>query len=352
MQLLFDTQQLVNNIQHWLIGICELYHLPPVLVVTSVAIVVALSLIGGFISVNAMMVVLAERKIAGYMQDRLGPMRVGPFGILQTAADAVKLLLKENIVPKIADKWVFFLAPVVVMAPAVMAYVVLPWSPGLIVCDLNLGVIYLMAVGSIGVIGIIMAGWSSGNKYSLLGGIRSSAQIVSYELAMSLSVIGVLMLAGSLKMSDIIGGQQDCWYIIKQPLAFILFIIAATAECNRAPFDLPEAESELIAGFHTEYGGIKFAMFFLAEYANMFVASAVCATLFLGGWNGIPGLPMILPPIVWFLLKTYAIVFLFIWFRWTYPRIRVDQLMGFGWKVLLPLAFLNIGLTGLVMVLI
>ncbi|OIP40779.1 NADH-quinone oxidoreductase subunit H [Candidatus Desantisbacteria bacterium CG2_30_40_21] len=352
MQFLYDTQQLVDTIQHLLVSMCEAYHLPPVFVVSVVAMVVALSVIGGFISVNAMMVVLAERKIAGYIQDRLGPMRVGPFGILQTAADAVKLLLKENIMPAVADKWTFFLAPVVVMAPAAMAYVVLPWSPGLIVSDLNIGLLYVMAVGSIGVIGIIMAGWSSGNKYSLLGGIRSSAQIVSYELAMSLSVIGIVMLAGSLKLSDIIVSQQDCWYIIKQPLAFILFIIAAVAECNRAPFDLPEAESELISGFHTEYGGIKFAMFFLAEYANMFVASAVCATLFLGGWNGIPGIPLSLPPIVWFLAKTYAIMFLFIWFRWTYPRIRVDQLMGFGWKVLLPLGFLNIGLTGLVMVLI
>lgn len=347
MGLLYDTSQLVENIHNFLIEI----NISPV-GITIIGMIIAAVIVGGFVAINTMMLVLAERKVAGHIQDRLGPMRVGFHGILQTLADAIKLMLKENIMPKVADKWTFFFAPIIVFAPAMMAYVVLPWSPGLIVRDLNLGLLYLMAVGSIGIIGIIIAGWASGNKYSLLGGIRSSAQIVSYEVAMSLSVIGVIMLCGSLKMGDIVDAQKQCWYIIKQPLAFFLFIIAATAECNRAPFDLPEAESELIAGFHTEYSGIKFAMFFLAEYANMFVAAAIATTLFLGGWHGIPGLPMVLPPIVWFLLKTYMIIFVFMWFRWTYPRIRVDQLMSFGWKVLLPLGFVNIGITGLVMVLI
>ncbi len=349
MELLFNTQELIDRIYVFLTNLCLDYDIP-FWVLTVVIMAVVAGIVAGFVAVNTMMLVLAERKVAAHMQDRLGPMRVGFHGILQTVADAIKLVLKENLMPKAADRVMFFLAPIIVFAPAMMAYVILPWSPGIIVKDLNLGVLYLLAVGSIGIIGIIMAGWSSGNKYSLLGGMRSAAQVVSYEVAMVLSILGVIMIAGSLKMGDIVESQKNIWYICFQPLGFLLYLMAATAECNRAPFDIPEAESELVAGFHTEYGGIKFAMFFLAEYANIFVVSAVCTTLFLGGWQGIPGLPIILPPILWFLIKTYAIVFIFMWFRWTYPRVRVDQLMTFGWKFLVPLGFINILITGLVMV--
>ncbi|MEW6606156.1 MAG: NADH-quinone oxidoreductase subunit NuoH [bacterium] len=349
MELLFNTQELIDRIYIFLQKLCWDYNIPFIVLTVGIMVIVA-GILAGFVAVNTMMLVLAERKIAAHIQDRLGPMRVGFHGILQTVADAIKLVLKENLMPKVADKVMFFLSPIIVFFPAIMCYVVLPWSPGIIVRDLNLGLLYLLAVSSIGSIGIIMAGWSSGNKYSLLGGMRSAAQVVSYEVAIVLSLLGIVMLAGSLKMGDIVDAQRNIWYICYQPLGFLLYLIAATAECNRAPFDIPEAESELVAGFHTEYGGIKFAMFFLAEYANMFVVSAVCATLFLGGWQGIPALPLTLPPILWFLIKTYAIVFVMMWFRWTYPRLRVDQLMTFGWKFLVPLGFINIFITGLVMV--
>lgn len=349
MDLLFETNRLLDLIYESGRQLCLRFNLALEVLHLTVMLVVA-GMVAGFVAINTMILVLAERKIAGHMQDRLGPMRVGWHGCLQTVADAIKLVLKENLMPKIADKWVFILAPIIVFTPAMMAYVVLPWSPGVIVSDLNAGLLFIIAVGSMGVIGIIMAGWASGNKYSLLGGLRSAAQVISYEVVLALSVMGVVMLNGSLRMGDIVSAQEDLWYVFLQPLAFIIYIIAAMAECNRAPFDIPEAESELVAGFHTEYSSIKFAMFFLAEYAEMFVVSAVCATIFLGGWQPIPGLQGILPPIVWFLVKTYAVVFAMMWFRWTYPRLRVDQLMVFGWKVLLPLAFANLIITGLIMV--
>jgi len=349
MELLFNTKELISRISIFLEKVCWEYNIPSFVLTIAIMLVVA-GIVAGFVAINTMMLVLAERKIAAHIQDRLGPMRVGFHGILQTIADAIKLVLKENLMPMAADKIMFFLAPIIVFTPALMAYIVIPWSPGVIVRDLNIGMLYLFAVSSIGVIGIIMAGWASGNKYSLLGGMRSAAQVISYEVAITLSILGVIMIVGSLKMGDIVEAQKDVWYICWQPLGFLLYLIAAVAECNRAPFDIPEAESELVAGFHTEYSGIKFAMFFLAEYANIFVVSSVCTTLFLGGWQGIPGVPVILPPILWFLIKTYAIVFIFMWLRWTYPRLRVDQLMTFGWKCLVPLGFLNIFITGLVMV--
>jgi NADH-quinone oxidoreductase subunit H len=349
MELIFNTQELIDRIYIFLEKFCWEYDIPYVVLTIGIMLVVA-GIVAGFVAVNTMMLVLAERKIAAHMQDRLGPMRVGYHGILQTLADAIKLTFKENIMPKAADKVMFFLSPIIVFAPAMMAYVVIPWSPGIIVRDLNIGLLYLLAVGSISTIGVVMAGWASGNKYSLLGGMRSAAQVVSYEVAIILALLGVIMIAGSLKMGNIVDAQKNIWYICYQPVGFLLYLIAATAECNRAPFDIPEAESELVAGFHTEYSGIKFAMFFLAEYAHVFVAAAVCTTLFLGGWHGIPGIPIKLPPILWFLAKTYAIVFVIMWFRWTYPRVRVDQLMTFSWKFLIPLGFINIFITGLVMV--
>jgi NADH-quinone oxidoreductase subunit H len=270
-------------------------------------------------------------------------MRVGWHGVLQSVADAVKLLLKENIIPAEADKLVWWLAPFIAVVPPVMAFVVLPFGKNLIVKDLNVGVLYLMALSSVSVIGIFMAGWGSNNKYSLIGGMRSAAQIISYELPLILSMIIVAMQAGSLSMQKIVLAQAGCWNIFHPNLAiaFFVYLTSATAEINRVPFDIPEAESELVAGFHTEYSGMKFAMFFIGEYTNLFIISAIAATLFFGGWQG-----PVLPGVVWFLIKSYGIVFVLMWVRWTFPRLRVDQLMGFAWKVLTPISFFNLALTG------
>lgn len=297
----------------------------------------------GFISASAMFLIWWERKVSAHIQTRLGPMRVGWHGLLQPIADAVKLLLKEDIVPCGVDKWVWWLAPFFVTVPAVMAFVAIPFGKNLIVKDLNVGILYIISISSIGILGVFMAGWGSNNKYSLLGGMRSAAQIISYEVPLILAIITVVIFSGSLSMQEIVRQQSGCWFICKPTLAiaFLVYIISATAEVNRAPFDIPEAESELVAGFHTEYSGMKFAMFFIAEYTNLFIISAVAATLFFGGWQG-----PLLPPVVWFLLKTYGIIFVLIWARWTWPRVRVDQLMAFAWKVLTPVAFINLAVAG------
>lgn len=300
-------------------------------------------LIIAFIGLNALFLIWLERKVAGHIQQRLGPMRVGPHGLLQTIADMFKLLSKEDIIPSGADQWVFRLAPIVAFAPAMMVYIVIPWSPTWSIQDLNIGLIYVAAVTSLIVISLLMAGWSSNNKWSLLGAMRSAAQLVSYEIPLVLSVIAVVMLAGSLSLQDVVRAQaESVWYILLQPVGFIIFFIATIAELNRAPFDLPEAESELVSGFNTEYSGIRWGIFFLSEYGNMVSASAIAAVLFLGGWHG----PAFLPPVVWLLLKTYLLVFVIMWVRWTFPRIRVDHLMTMGWKVLVPLSLVNLGLTG------
>jgi NADH-quinone oxidoreductase subunit H len=301
------------------------------------------ALILGFISASAMFLIWWERKVSAHIQTRLGPMRVGWHGALQSIADTVKLLLKEDIVPSGADKWVWWLAPFFATVPAVMAFVAIPFGKGLIVKDLNIGILYIVAITSIGILGIFMAGWGSNNKYSLLGGMRAAAQIISYEIPLILSIVTVLLFSGSLSMEKIVQAQAGHWFILNPTLAvaFLIYIISATAEVNRAPFDIPEAESELVAGFHTEYSGMKFAMFFLAEYTNLFTISAIAATLFLGGWQG-----PLLPPVVWFLIKTYGIIFCLMWVRWTFPRVRVDQLMGFAWKVLTPVSFINLMIAG------
>ncbi|MDO8489586.1 MAG: NADH-quinone oxidoreductase subunit NuoH [Candidatus Omnitrophota bacterium] len=298
-----------------------------------------------FISLNVMFMIWLERRLCARFQSRLGPNRVGFQGCLQPVADMIKLLAKENIVPKDADKLVHLLSPVIVFTSAFMAYLCLPFGPRLIALDLNLGILYIFSVTILGVTGILMAGWGSNNKYSLLGGMRSVAQIVSYEIPLVLSILGVVMLASTLRITGIVEAQKGFfgWFIFRQPFAFIIYIISATAELNRVPFDIPEAESELTAGYHTEYSGMRFAIFFLAEYANMFMVSGIAVSLFLGGWQGFG----FLPPLAWFFLKCYGIVFLLIWFRWTFPRLRVDQLMNLGWKVLTPLAFLNILITGI-----
>lgn len=299
----------------------------------------------GFVSLSVMFLIWWERKVSAHIQSRLGPMLVGWHGALQTIADTIKLLLKENIVAKDTDKVSFCLAPLVAFVAAFLPFAAIPFAKNLVVQDFGLGLLYIFAVSSLGVIGVFMAGWGSGNKYSLLGAMRASAQIISYEIPLMLSVLSIVMLTGTLNMTKIVEAQGRMWFVFTQPIAFLIYFISALAETNRAPFDISEAESELVAGFHTEYSGMKFSMFFLAEYTNMFVVSAIAVTLFLGGWQG-----PFLPGIFWFLAKVYFLIFLMMWIRWTFPRLRVDQLMNFAWKFLVPLAFLNILATALFLV--
>jgi NADH-quinone oxidoreductase subunit H len=289
--------------------------------------------------------IYAERKIAGHMQARVGPNRVGPFGLFQPIADVAKLFFKEEFTPDGANKVIFHIAPMLAVIPALVTFAVVPFGPqdALRVTDINVGLLLFLAMSSLGVYAITLGGWSSNNKYALLGGLRSSAQMVSYELAMGLSTIGVLLMAGSLSLVDIVRAQEGWWFVVFQPVAFMIFMITALAETNRAPFDLPEAEAELVAGFHTEYSSMKFGLFFLGEFANVISISCIAVTLFLGGWNG-PWLPESLQ-FIWFFLKLGALLFFFIWVRWTFPRLRYDQLMNLGWKVLLPLSLANIVFT-------
>jgi NADH-quinone oxidoreductase subunit H len=309
-----------------------------------VRIILGVALILGFVQVNALMLVWLERKVAGHMQLRLGPMEVGPHGLLQTIADGVKLVAKELITPKLVDRPLFYLAPIIVFAPVLVAFVVVPFSKNLIVRDINVGVLLIFAFAALTTLSVLMAGWSANNKYALLGAARSVAQSIAYEVPMLLAVIPVVMMAGSLRLTDIVEAQSALPFILLQPVAFLLYFIAGVAETNRAPFDLPEAESELVAGFHTEYSGMRFALFFLAEYSNMFIVAAIATSLFLGGWKG-----PVLPGVVWFLIKCYTLVFLLIWFRWTFPRVRFDQLMNFCWKILIPIALVNIIVTALLL---
>ena len=296
----------------------------------------------GVMMTAALVLVLAERKIAGFIQLRPGPNRVGPWGSLQTVADTLKLLTKEDITPACADRKVFMLAPVLVLVPTILAFAVIPFGKGMIATDVNIGIFYLIAVSSLATIPFLMAGWSSNNKYSLLGGMRAVAQMVSYEVPMVFSLLGVVMIVGSLQMSAIVEAQSKVWFVLLQPVAFLIYVIAATAECNRAPFDIPEGESELVAGVFTEYTGMKWALFFLAEYANLVLVSAIATTMFLGGWHG-----PVLPGWFWFFIKTSLMIFFFMWMRWTFPRVRVDHLMHFGWKFLVPLSLANIFITGI-----
>jgi len=275
------------------------------------------------------------------MQARLGPNRVGPFGLLQPVADAMKVLLKEDIIPAKGDKLVFWLAPVVAFVPALMIFAVIPFQSGALLADLNIGILYIVAVSSITSVGIFMAGWGSNNKYSLIGAMRDVSQLVSYEIPLVLSIVGVVLIAGSLSMTQIVEAQTIP-FILLQPLGFLIFFLGALAEINRTPFDLVEADSEIIAGYHIEYSGMKFAMFYLAEYCEVLAISAITATLFLGGWRG-----PVLPPVLWFLIKVVGVFFVIIWIRSTIPRLRIDQVMAFAWKCLLPLALLNLLITGI-----
>ena len=300
-----------------------------------------------------------ERKISAFMQARLGPMRVGPYGLLQPIADGLKLLVKEDFIPEKADRWIFFFAPYIAVASAFIVFSVVPFGPDwAVISDVNIGLLLVLAVSSVGVLALILAGWSSNSKYALLGGLRSSAQMVSYEVAMGLSLIGALMFARTLSLSGIIGaqGSDSIWYVAYQPVGFLLFLISGIAENNRAPFDLPEAESELVAGFHTEYSGMRWSLFFMAEYAAMVVVSAVATTVYLGGWYfpfvyrldlaGYHNLFVIVSLLV-FLVKLSLILYFYFWLRWTLPRFRYDQLMDIGWKWLIPSALINIVLTAL-----
>jgi NADH-quinone oxidoreductase subunit H len=300
----------------------------------------------GVAVIAAMFGVLLERKISAWIQSRLGPKHVGPQGLLQTLADTLKLLQKENIVPRNADAAIFASAVVVVPLAALLDYVVIPFgvtrSGPLMFRDLNIGVLYFAATSSLVVVGILMAGWGSNNKYALLGGLRSAAQMVSYEIPMGLALITVALMAGSLSTVKIVNAQAGLWYIVVQPIAFLIFIIAAVAEVNRTPFDLVEAESELVAGYFSEYSGMRFALFQLGEYGEMFAMAAMAVTLFLGGWR-FPLLPQL--SVLWFVVKLYALVFVFMWVRWTYPRFRIDQLLNFSWKVLIPVGLLNLVIT-------
>ena len=312
---------------------------------------------------TVLMMIYAERRVSAFIQGRLGPNRVGPQGLLQPIADGIKFLMKEDIIPDGVNKPIYLLAPVIMLIPALMTFAVIPFGSDITlfgrqiplqVADVNVGILYVLALTSIGVYGIVLAGWSSNSKYSLLGGLRSSAQLISYELAMGLAVVSIILLSGSLKLNDIVADQQGyllSWNVFKQPLAFIIFLIAVYAETNRLPFDLSEAEQELVGGYHTEYSSMKFAMFFMAEYANMITAAALTVTLFFGGWDvplinetslGIWGTVL---SVLSFILKMGFFLFLFIWVRWTFPRFRYDQLMKLGWKVMLPIALLNIFIT-------
>ncbi|RYI28887.1 NADH-quinone oxidoreductase subunit NuoH [Bacillus infantis] len=292
--------------------------------------------------------ILAERKVMGFMQLRQGPNQVGGrWGLLQTVADVLKLLIKEDTIPKLADRPLFILAPVIAFTPAFMVLAVIPFTDKFQFADIGVGLLYYIAISGLTTIGIVAGGWASNNKYALLGGMRAAAQMISYEIPLVMSVLGIVLLTGSLNLNEIVEAQRGGWFIIWQPVAFIIFIIASVAELNRAPFDLPEAESELVAGFHVEYSGFRWAFFMLAEYVYFFAMASLTTVLFLGGWLPLPFLGFI-PGAVWFALKFSLVVFLLIWFRVTFPRIRADQLMEFGWKVLLPAALANIFLTAII----
>ncbi|MEW6530704.1 MAG: NADH-quinone oxidoreductase subunit NuoH [Thermodesulfobacteriota bacterium] len=284
-----------------------------------------------------------ERRLLALWQDRYGPNRVGPFGLLQVLADMIKIMTKEDWVPPFADRPVFVLAPGIILVTVLLSFAIIPFAPGIGIVDLNVGILFFLAMSSLGVYSVAFAGWASGNKYSLLGGLRAAAQMLSYEVFMGLSLMGVVMLAGSFNLRAIVEAQEEVWFCIPQFLGLVIFLTAGVAETHRLPFDLPEAETELVAGYHTEYSGMKFGMFFVGEYIGITLISALIVTLFFGGWSG-----PILPPIVWFFLKTGLFISLFILLRATFPRPRFDQLLGFGWKVMLPVSLANLLVTGAV----
>lgn len=283
-----------------------------------------------------------ERRMLAVWQDRYGPNRAGPFGLLIVLADTLKLFFKEDWIPPFADKVIFVLAPAIVVASVLFSFAIVPFAPGIMVADPNIGLLFFLGMSSLAVYSIVLGGWASNNKYSLLGALRGASQMISYEVFMGLSLMGVVMLSGSFRLTEIVAAQQDTWFVVTQPIGFLIFFIAGIAETHRLPFDVPEAESELVAGFHSEYSGMKFGMFFIGEYLGITLISAMVVTLFFGGWLG----PGFLPPLVWFVLKTFAFILFFILLRASLPRPRYDQLMEYGWKILLPVALLNLVITG------
>jgi NADH-quinone oxidoreductase subunit H len=345
---MFSLEGFTTLIHEWLNN-----HLNPTVALLTEFVLVGIAAIALF-ALLGLSLVWMERKVAAVMQIRLGPNRLGPKGIFQTSADTLKLILKEGLVPDGADKLLFNLAPLVVMIVAMLILAPIAFAKNIQIWDINIGVLYLSAISSLSVIGIFMAGWASNNKYSLLGAMRSGAQIVSYELSAGLSVLSIVVMTGSLSIKDIILSQQDGWWIFKAHIpaliSFVIFIIAVTAETNRAPFDMAEAESELTAGFHTEYSGMRFALFFLAEYINIFIVCAIGATLFFGGWmplhighwQAFNHVMDFIPSSIWFIGKTIGLIFLIMWFRWTFPRLRIDQLLNLEWKYLLPISMFNL----------
>lgn len=321
------------------------------------SVVIFVIIIGGFAYLT-----LIERRTLARFQVRIGPNRAGPGGLFQPIADGIKLIFKEELIPEKADKKLFILAPVITVLPALIILAVIPLGPQIelfgqvfnlsLASNISVGALYILAVASIAVYGIIIAGWSSNNKYALMGGIRSSAQMISYELSLGLAIIGPIMLASSMSVNDIVADQRHLWYVVLQPIGFLIFFIASVAEVNRAPFDMPEAEQELTAGYHVEYSGMKFALFFIAEYGKMIAVSVIAATLFLGSYWG-PGVdqfPLLGP--IYLAIKTLAVIFIMIWFRATLPRFRYDRLMAFGWKIMLPIALLNVVITAVIVVLV
>lgn len=347
---IYDT--FVASVTQWIHT--GLYHLLP----PTWALLAELTIIGLvfllFYALVGLFLVYAERKVCAFMQNRVGPNRVGFYGIFQTIADFIKLLMKELVVIKNSDKLLFTLAPFIVIIASFMAIAAIPFAKGLHAIDFDIGILYVIAVSSLGVVGVLLAGWSSNNKYSLIGAMRSGAQIISYELSVGMSLLTIIILAGTMQFSELVQGQEYGWFIFKghipAMIAFLVFLISSTAETNRGPFDLAEAESELTAGFHTEYSGIKFAFFFLAEYMNMFIVASIGATVFLGGWmpfhvwgwNGFNQVMDYIPPSIWYIGKTGFIIFLMMWFKWTFPRLRIDQLLNLEWKYLLPINLFNI----------
>ncbi|HAD03833.1 MAG TPA: NADH-quinone oxidoreductase subunit NuoH [Desulfuromonas sp.] len=323
------------------------------LLLTLLIIAVKLGVVFGLILTLAAYLVLAERKLLGRMQLRYGPNRVGPFGLLQPLADVIKMLSKEDVVPDRADQWLFMLAPGMAAVTAILAFAIVPFGPPLhlfgrdismAICDLNVGVLYFLGLSSLAVYGVALGGWASNSKYALLGGIRGLAQLISYELSMGLAVVPVILAARSFSLTDIVNAQSSLPFAVTQPAAFLIFLVSVAAESKRTPFDLPEAENELVAGFHTEYSGMRFGLFFVGEYINLIILGAMTTVFFLGGWHG-----PLLPGIVWFWLKVLGVCFVFIWVRGTLPRLRYDQLMHFGWQGLVPLALLNVVVTGAVL---
>lgn len=330
-------------------------------VVLTECILIGLCLLLGY-ALIALALIYIERKVCAFFQCRLGPNRVGPYGTVQSIADMIKMLIKELITIDRVDRFLFNLAPYIVIISSVLAFGCLPFAKGLEVLDFNVGIFFLMAVSSIGVVGILLAGWSSNNKYSLIGAMRSGAQMISYELSIGLSLMTMVVLAGTMQLSEIVERQADCWFLfsghIPAVIAFLVYMVAGTAETNRGPFDLPEADSELTAGYHTEYSGMHFGFFYLAEYLNLFIVAGVAATMFLGGWmplhiagwDGFNAVMDYIPSLVWFLIKVGFIIFVIMWFKWTFPRLRIDQLLKLEWKYLLPINLVNLLLMVIIVV--